>query len=87
MPRVPLFIPIDRGKLKDRTRGRCYAHELKEGQEFRTLLSGREGYVLGIEKRRRKGKILGAVRVLLDGEDPVALEERNLHPCVLVEGL
>lgn len=87
MPRVPLFVPIDRGKLKGRRLGRCYAHELREGQEFKTLLSGRDGYVLGIEKRRRKGKILGAVRVLIDGDDPIALEERNLHPCVMVEAL
>lgn len=87
MPRVPLFIPLDKSKLRGRVLGKCYAHQLREGQEFRTLLSRKDGYVLGIEKRRRHGKILGAVRVLLDGPDPVELEERNLHPMVMVEAL
>lgn len=93
MARIPLFIPIDRGKLRGRPLGRCCARDLREGQEFRSLTTGLEGYVLGHERRgarkighKRKSASYG-VRVLLDTGHPTELEERRLHPNVIVEAL
>lgn len=86
--RTPLYTPPSVAHLRGRRIGICRAGELREGQEFRTVLTKREGYVLSVHKRRMvNGKPWGAVRVLVDGADPKDLTEITLHPNIIVEGL
>lgn len=64
----------------NRPKGRHPIGSLCDGQAFQTLLTGRIGYIVGRDGRHEHL----AVRVILNAD---TLDEQNIHPFVMVEGL